>query len=275
MKLHPLPPRPARTFGLVLLACVAVLAAAAPGWAQRPPPPHSLRVLVRDAQTTEPVAGAQVHLGAGRAAAVTDAGGAAAISGLAPRSYVVRITHLAYEPYTAQVVVGPDGAAVHQASLAVRPVKLAEVAVEGPVRPRSRMLNRFYTRAATGSGSYLTRQDIDRINARRVSDLFRLLPGLVIVQNPGGEQRLLVEGNAARLEGATPGMQPRLAECPILYFLDGTPIEPLQNGSIDHEIRPSEIEGVEVYRRGTLAPAEFRRSGANCGIVLIWKRERI
>ncbi|MBW3654951.1 MAG: hypothetical protein KY444_02515, partial [Gemmatimonadetes bacterium] len=61
----------------------------------------------------------------------------------------------------------------------------------------------------------------------------------------------------------------------ILYFVDGTPVEVMEGGSIDHEVRPSEIEGIEVYRRGTLAPPEFRRPGANCGIVLIWKRERI
>ncbi|HYW06275.1 MAG TPA: hypothetical protein VE913_04925, partial [Longimicrobium sp.] len=67
----------------------------------------------------------------------------------------------------------------------------------------------------------------------------------------------------------------RVVECPILYFLDGTPIQPLPNGSIDHEIRPDDIEGIEVYRRGTLAPPEFRRVGDNCGIVLIWKRESL
>ena len=36
-----------------------------------------------------------------------------------------------------------------------------------------------------------------------------------------------------------------------------------------------EVEGVEVYRRVAMAPPQFRRTGDYCGVILIWKREKI
>ena len=66
----------------------------------------------------------------------------------------------------------------------------------------------------------------------------------------------------------------RQQECPILYFLDGTPLDVSGDGYIGLGLRPAEVEGIEVYQSATEVPARYRRSIKHCGVVLIWKRER-
>ncbi|MBW3656805.1 MAG: TonB-dependent receptor, partial [Gemmatimonadetes bacterium] len=252
----------------------AVLYESGAARAQHPPEPSGVLVMARDAETGDAVVGARVYVGTGHGG-LTDGRGGLRVAGLGAGTYTVRVTHHGYEAYVGEVRVGPDGLGGHEARLVPRAVTLAEVSVERRPGPRTGFLQRFYDRAERGGGSYFTREQIDRMDPRRVTDLFRLLPGLLVAQTPGGEGLMRVDGNAARLEGARTGPPGGLVECPVLYFIDGTPVQVMPGGSIDHEIRPSEIEGIEVYRRATTAPPEFRRPGANCGIVLIWKRERI
>ena len=263
--------RPGRHRRAALLACAALLYASGAARAQEA---SAVRVTARDAETMDAVVGARVYVGTGHGG-LTDERGGVSVAGLAAGAYPVRVTHLGYEAYVGEVRVGPDGRGGHEARLVPRAVALAEVTVQQRPGPRSRFLQRFYDRAERGGGSYFTREQIDRMDPRRVTDLFRLLPGLLVAQAPGGEGLMRVDGNAARLEGARTGAPGGMVECPVLYFIDGTPVQVMPGGSIDHEVRPSEIEGIEVYRRSTMAPPEFRRPGANCGIVLIWKRERI
>jgi hypothetical protein len=40
------------------------------------------------------------------------------------------------------------------------------------------------------------------------------------------------------------------------------------------DVRPNEVEGIEVYRRLSEVPAEYRKAGSECGVVLIWLKER-
>ncbi len=44
---------------------------------------------------------------------------------------------------------------------------------------------------------------------------------------------------------------------------------------IGRDIRLNEIEGIEIYRRGATVPAKFHRYRNSCGVILIWKKERI
>ncbi|HEU4454617.1 MAG TPA: hypothetical protein VFR81_16235, partial [Longimicrobium sp.] len=67
----------------------------------------------------------------------------------------------------------------------------------------------------------------------------------------------------------------RAGDCPVQYYLDGSSWEPDARGVISNDVRPDEVEGIEVYRRATEIPPEFRRPGSECGVVLIWLKERV
>lgn len=254
------------TGGAALLLCL--LAGVTPARAQTGY--GLLRVVVVDSATGQPVRAARISV-AGTHHGATNERGVAEIARVPTGEHEIRIALLGFEPYTARLRVG-DGGGAHTARLAPAAIQLAAVTVRQ--RAQSRQLRRFYTRAERGSGAYVTRDQIDRLNPRRVSDLFYLMPGMSVAQLSEGDAYVSVQGNEGRLEGGGPLGLGTVRECPILYYIDGTPVQVMGNGSIDQELLPDEIEGIEVYRRSSAAPAQYQRLGANCGIVLIWKREQ-
>src|SRR4029079_10187828 len=90
-----------------------------------------------------------------------------------------------------------------------------------PTRQRMRMrprLRRFSRRMERGRGSFLTREQIERRKPRRLTDLFREIPGVRVTMTNRGERLMMT--------GATPAMyrvDPRweAGDCPVQYFLDG------------------------------------------------------
>ena len=72
--------------------------------------------------------------------------------------------------------------------------------------------------------------------------------------------------------GENGGPSPTRTTCPVLYFLDGQPLTMPPGSSLSNEIPISDVDGVEVYPRVNEVPAEYRRAGAECGVVLIWTR---
>ena len=60
-------------------------------------------------------------------------------------------------------------------------------------------------------------------------------------------------------------------QCPPLVYLDGT----LWGSTLDFDINqidPDILQGIEAYSGPAQVPAEFNRTGAECGVILIWTR---
>lgn len=257
---------PALRSRLLLLLGIGCLAA--PSAAQEP---ASLALTVTDAVTGEPIGGARIRL-AGGVAATSDPAGVAVVRGLTAGSVAGEVTHLGYEPRSFAIPLSPGATLALSVPLEPRPLPIDEVEVEVEASPhgvRSQALKEFYERAAGGAGHYITRDQIERWKPRQVSDLFRMVPGLGIVHTPQGERA------SWSARETTIGFSGRPKECPIQYFVDGTPYEAAGAEANYMDVRPQEIEGIEFYQ-GTLGvPSQFRRSNRNCGVILIWKRERI
>jgi hypothetical protein len=265
----------ARGAALRALLLALLGASAAQGQQARP----GLQVKVSDAETHEPLARAHAVLLDGRGG-LTDNAGSVLIGGVGEGTWVVEVTHLGHAARRVMARVPTSGAVVVEVALAPAPIALAGVATRG-VTTRNRLLLGFYTRAQAGSGQYFTRADIERINPSQVSDLFRMVPGMVLVSTSLGDRPQMAGGQvgSAKTDAgvsslAGGGPQAGAGECPILYFLDGTPVAAAQ-GVIAAEVDVREVEGVEVYRRVALAPPQFRRTGDYCGVIVIWKREKI
>jgi hypothetical protein len=140
---------------------------------------------------------------------------------------------------------------------------------------------RARTRGA-GVGVFMTAADIEQRHATRITQVFDNIPS-IFVRRAGGD-RFALFGKAS-----TGG------ECPATIYLDGirlavgTPGAPqtdrrgrvVRQGAsemlviIDDYVSPSDVEGVEIYPRGLLAPAVF--SGADytatkCAIIAFWTK---
>lgn len=227
--------------------------------------PARLQILVIDAGTARPISGVQVIVDGGPAGAISNSEGMVEIAGVAGDSVVLQLRMVGYA--TRGLTVTPTGGTplLVTVPLELAPVTLApvRVEVEGASR-QSRDLRDFYERVRRGPGQYLTRADIVRRKPRDLTDLFRMLPGMVLSSTTFGDSPSL-EAKGSML--ADPGS----SECSVQYFLDGTPIRPPE-GAIGFDVDLSEVEGIEIYRRGTGVPARFQRQHGSCGVILIWKR---
>jgi hypothetical protein len=164
-----------------------------------------------------------------------------------------------------------------------------------PVEPRreagpavsNRTMREAERRRRGGGGNYLTRAQISKRPASRLSDLLRSMPGVSIVPDGSGEPIVELRGGTRfGLERVTPASAPvdsgapraptQSAEqltqqrCPAAFQIDGIPYEQMK---IDSDVQPAEIELIEVYS-SALVPVEYsgRSRRAACGLVLIWTR---
>ena len=114
-------------------------------------------------------------------------------------------------------------------------------------------LSPFERHRRRGSGRYLDRDDIARLNAHRLSDVMRTIPGVSVV---AGELRL----------GSNSVGRP----CAAAIWIDGA----FAPGSRVDDVSITDVEAIEVYRGSSFVPQELvspsARSG--CGTLAVWTR---
>jgi carboxypeptidase family protein len=163
---------------------------------------------------------------------------------------------------------------------AVAPVAVA------PRASRNRAMAEFERRRRRGNGEYLTREQIDRMHASRLTDLLRTLPGVTVEANESGAlvvelrrsksltfEPVPVARNDSTVSPATAAAQMSgqlsVRKCPASFQVDGLAID--GGATVDIEVRPETIEAIEVYSGGQV-PIEVGAHNAECGVVLIWTR---
>ena len=280
----PMPLRPLALATAALLALAAALPAAAQG-------PGSVLVQVLAAESGAPLAGAQVRIdGVGRGA--TDARGIVRVTGLAPGRHRLEVGALDRESREFPLQVGGAEETEVEVSLAPTAVRIAGVSGVAAARPRTPGLRGFYERMERGtSGYFVGREEIDRSQTGRFTDLFRSVPNVQVAHNCNGN---VVRFNRAAgrtsatletvfgMPGAGPNKagerQPEYAECgeagmpdcPPRWFLDGVPFR--LEGSPDVFFANREVEGIEMYL--TQVPPQFAGGDSTCGIIAVWTREQ-
>ncbi|HEX6747896.1 MAG TPA: carboxypeptidase regulatory-like domain-containing protein [Longimicrobium sp.] len=158
---------------------------------------------------------------------------------------------------------------------------------------RGRGLADFERRRHSGRGIYLAREDVQRRRATRLADLFRGLPGLQVVNDPGGERVVVTGGRAGRASDefrptadTTGAMRPggdrprasalesgaaAVQACAVQLYVDGV-FTPTDAGRVGDAVNPADVEAVEIYRTAAELPTEYRRQGSGCGVIVIWTR---
>lgn len=110
----------------------------------------------------------------------------------------------------------------------------------------------FERRLKTGRGQYVTREVIEERGYNNLSDAVRGLRGVAI---ECGSRGCLV-----RMARALPGCYPQ-------YIVDGRP-----DNFFGPNVAVRDIEGIEVYSGASDVPGEFAGTDAGCGVVVIWTR---
>jgi len=62
--------------------------------------------------------------------------------------------------------------------------------------------------------------------------------------------------------------------CPVLFYINGMPLQVTGDMSIDQYIAPEDVVAIEVYSGSSQIPPEFQSGLLNsrCGVILIWTK---
>jgi len=238
--------------GEVSLGSIALL--------QLPSQVVSLSGQIRSSRTGDPVVGAPIGINGRPAALSNDTGGFAIRTINAQPGELNRLTvrRIGYKALDYDFWFAEQDSAV-QLALELEPFaeKLPEITVEGErvVIGGARMAG-FNRRMKFGLGDFLTRQQIDQINPKEVTDLFRRIPGFSVVG----------DGPARRIT-------PHSGSCPAaVVYVDGVRAS---TDNLDLLLSPDGVLGVEMFRSTSQLPPEYSIAGAEssgCAVVGIWTR---
>lgn len=212
--------------------------------------------VVRDTAGTG-VVGAQIRVAGSNVRAESDEQGAFTLLSVPAGRTELQVRRLGFAPETQSVDVG-NGA------MAKVTIVLHEVAREiAPVVVRAQKehqytgyLAGFYQRRDRGFGRFITSEQIDRRNPRRLTDMLRTIPGITISPDRVGGSRVRIRGNS----------------CWPAVWLDGMPAVAAEF-DVDG-VDPGDVAGMEIYSGASEVPVEYvvPFGPTACGTILIWTK---
>ncbi|HEV2131556.1 MAG TPA: Plug domain-containing protein [Longimicrobiaceae bacterium] len=147
--------------------------------------------------------------------------------------------------------------------LASRAVPLSGVAVAVQAANRNRWLESrgFYDRQRKASGTFITRDAIEKRPASDLIEIFRGVRGFNLQPSRRGPGYFLVSNRDTR-------------GCLPLVFLDGVELKRLPGDRTDviYAVSPEHVEAIDAYPSRMAVPPQFQRPDVSCGAVLIWTR---
>lgn len=183
---------------------------------------------------------------------------------LPPGSHVVDVRRLGYVPvrFTADARPSQDVMAAIRLEAAVQQLESIVIAEERGTSAAA--APGFAERKRRLNAVFVDRQRIDREHPMQLTDLLRGTPGIRLqpMRSLTGVAYVPQMRRAASLDG----------HCPMSYYVDGMEFEPSEQG-INVDVRPAEIEALEVYQPSQV-PAQFSSGrSARCGVLVIWTRQ--
>jgi hypothetical protein len=187
----------------------------------------------------------------------TDRSGTFVLRVIRPGSYRLRAECRGFVPVVSALMEMGQGDTIPvQIALSKRAVVLNAIVVKPQRRRRGSPLDDFYDRMERLPwGNFVALEEIERSHASRATDLLRRIPGVTLVR-------------AAHSSGLNVILR---GTCSPTVIINGTRAPLVGGGTIDDLVKPSTLEGIEVYRNAGDVPAEY---GANvgCGAILLWTR---
>lgn len=224
-----------------------------------------------------PVANAQVALPDLGVFVVTPADGAFSLTGLPGGQRWVEVRAIGFRPLRVRAAFAEGKVARLTATFDATVTTLATLKVIGRAPPIE--TSGFEQRRRTGTGVYLSAQDIEKRRAYSVNDLFTGIPGVEVRLQ--GMSAVVVISRALGTGGVMAN------RCDPVWYVDGVRFRDADYGQqlfgadissrpsfLDNIIRPSEIAGIEVYRSLSSAPPQYQPLDSSCGVILVWTKRR-
>ncbi|MDP2959271.1 MAG: carboxypeptidase regulatory-like domain-containing protein [Longimicrobiales bacterium] len=222
------------------------------------PPTARLSGRVVDRQNLSPVSVARILLlhptsEAQVAAAVSDSAGAFELPPVPFGTYAFHVERIGYKPVADSVTLSAGKDEDLTVQLVPEAVDLEPLVVRVS-RTTAYYMRDFEARRATGSGTFITRDQIERRRSNSTSQLLQSLGGVRVAYGTRGEASLFVRGT-----------------CRPHVYIDGAAIHP--GVSIDMAVLPEDIEGMEIYSTAGV-PSQWS-SGGTCAAILVWTRPAV
>lgn len=269
-----------------LVVASLMLAAAIPSWAQNPNPQpaakpanyaYRYRVLgVYDEQTGEPIEGVEIADVLNGNKALTTKTGTVSLYFLPDGGALVRIRKVGYAVQTMTVAISPaDTAPITVVLQHATQLPTVVVKDSAPSRYLSPLLRGFEERRRFGNGHFVSDSIFRREENRTMADVMMAhIPGLNAVSGPAGARYLV----SSRKMCSGPAMRTcRQSNCYVSVYIDGVKTYAADMGGRTlpdfSRISPTEYAGAEFYQ-GAEIPPEYSSTNSECGVLLLWTRER-
>jgi hypothetical protein len=219
---------------------------------------HSARAsIVGTVRDTSGMPVPQTRLTSNGLLTMSDSAGRFALAGLSPGSTTVMVRRLGFEPLDISIDLVGGATLALNVLMTVLPQDLPGLTTTaqtiGDVRLRD-----FYRHRQSGIGYFLDRQEIEKKNAQRISDILRRVPGTRMMQDRSGR--------AVMRSGRTGGGR----DCPPDVWVDGV----RASGMNVDDVPLGDVEALELYRGPAGLPPEMNNRFGNpgCGALIIWTR---
>jgi hypothetical protein len=261
-----------------LLTLLVALSAPVIAAAQTPVGVYRDRVLGVFTTDGDPIEGAEVVDQVSKTSALTTKTGTVSLNFLPEGVTFVRIRKVGFVAATMLVNISPDDTLPITVMLKPGAQQLERVvttdSVSGAVSPG---LRAFDERRAKGGGYFISGKELRKWDAGPLTNAVRTIPGIdiVCIRTPGpraGECYASNKRTTGRL--AMSG-----SDCPVDIYLDGSVYfqavgARAQSGNDLQRLQATQFAAVEYYSGAARIPAEFNKTGAVCGVLLLWTRER-
>jgi hypothetical protein len=218
-----------------------------------------------DAQNGEPIEGLEVIDVASGTTAFTTKTGTISLAFLPDGGSLVRLRKLGYAPLTMNVAISPaDTSPLTIVMKRTAQALPAVVTKDSARRYISPGLQGFEERRRAGFGHFIDDSTLRASEGRTMAYMVARLPGTTLQSGHLVSTRVATKGPV--FSNKTPGLH-----CGVSVYLDGL----LLTSAPDFTRETTDAyAGIEFYASNTTAPIWIGSSNSQCGVLLLWTRER-
>ncbi len=140
------------------------------------------------------------------------------------------------------------------------PELLDTLVVEGRTIPR--YLVPFYRRRDGPFGTFVTKDDIERLRPVEMTDLIRRFRTFVVLADPATARGYIVVSRSGRGRSV----------CQPDVWLDRGYVGNARDIDLDAHVAIAHVEAIEMYGASEPLPEEFRFPRTGCGAIVLWTR---
>jgi hypothetical protein len=212
-----------------------------------------------------PLRDAQVAIEGGTAIALTGEDGRFSLGELPSGTTNAVVRKIGFSPAYRTVHLRKDDPQTLSAALAAGIRALAPVTITANADAALKKIGFTDRRMMGARSNFLMPADIEKHQAGKFTDLFRMMNGFRVVNSGLGS---VIESTRG---GGGMGGQ---SGC-VNIFVDRVAFEQMQAGDLDTAFPVHTIGAVEAYASATDTPAEFRMVGKSCATIVAWSKMRI